>query len=366
MKNSWMYLFFIPLFLFSETARYPEARIKSSTTVNDTLTCILFFAGDVMGHGPQIEAARCAGGLYRYGACFESVKPFIERADFAVANLEVTLAGPPYTGYPTFSSPDSLALALKNAGFDMLLTSNNHCYDKGRKGMERTLTILDSLHLKHTGTFRDSTERRSYNPLYVNTKGLKLAFLNYTYGTNGYMVQEPNRVNRLDSSLIERDIRQAVTSGADLIVVLPHWGIEYHRYPSEKQQQWADYFIHLGADAIIGAHPHVVQPVEVRKGAKRNKVIAWSLGNMVSNQRERYKDGGIGIYLTIKKYPTDSISIEPAILPFWVNKTDKYRILPITESIDSSDISTIEDRRKMNQFFTDTRELLKESVFIQK
>lgn len=367
MKNIIFFLICIPVFFYPESFRGDSSQETSSCYTADTLTCTLFITGDVMGHGPQIEAARNPkNGKYQYGSCFDALKPYIQLADFSIANLEVTLSGPPYSGYPAFSSPDSLALALKNSGFDMLLTSNNHCYDKGRRGMERTLNVLDSLRILHTGTFRDSTERKYNNPHIIQVNGIKMALLNYTYGTNGYVVQEPNRVNRLDSVIIEKDMKIARNSGADLILILPHWGIEYQRYPSEKQKIWADYFIELGADIIVGAHPHVVQQVEVRKDAKRNKIIAWSLGNMVSNQRERYKDGGIGIYLTIKKYPTDSISVEHKILPFWVQKSDKYKIIPLPEPPDSMCIKEVDDRNKMLLFFSDTRELLKSSVFVKK
>ena len=117
----------------------------------------LLFAGDIMGHDAQIAAAyNESTKTYDYTDCFSYIKPYVEKADFALANFEVTLAGPPFKGYPQFSSPDALAVAVKDCGFDALVTANNHTCDGGRVGVVRTLDVLDSLQIPHTGTFHDS------------------------------------------------------------------------------------------------------------------------------------------------------------------------------------------------------------------
>lgn len=266
----------------------------------DTTRISLLFAGDVMGHDSQIASAYDATTKkYDYTSCFKLLAPYVQNADLAIANLEVTLAGPPYKGYPQFSSPDALAVALKNMGFDALVTSNNHCVDRGRKGLERTIRILDSLDIPHTGTFIDTAERRMKYPLMIYKNGFSIALLNYTYGTNGLPVHKPNVVNMLDTALIRRDLNKARQSNPDVIIVFTHWGAEYQSLPSKAQKDLTNFCFRHGADLVIGAHPHVIQPMEWRKGS--NKFVAYSLGNFVSGQRKRYTDGGSLAYLELEK-----------------------------------------------------------------
>src|SRR5690606_14556216 len=138
----------------------------------------------IMGHDSQIASAfDAATKTYDYASCLAYMKPYIESADIAFGNLEVTLAGPPYKGYPQFSSPDALAVALKEVGFDVLVTANNHSVDRGRQGIERTIRVLDSLGIPHTGTFPDEVSRLNEYPLILIKNGFTLALLNYTYGT---------------------------------------------------------------------------------------------------------------------------------------------------------------------------------------
>ena len=160
---------------------------RKSTKIADTFdTITLVFGGDLMGHGPQIQAAKIdSTDSYDYKPGFHFLQKSIQTADFAVANLEVTLAGPPYKGYPQFSSPDDYALNMKQLGFDLLVTANNHSQDGGKRGLLRTLHVLDSFKLDHTGTFADTAEFEREYPYITEINGLKIAILNYTYGTNG-------------------------------------------------------------------------------------------------------------------------------------------------------------------------------------
>ena len=180
-------------------------------------TVDLLFAGDLMQHQAQIDAARTATG-YNYDSCFTLVKPEIEKADLAVANLEVTLAGKPYKGYPQFSAPDEYLKAVKDAGFDVLVTANNHCLDGGKKGLARTISMLDSLHIPFAGTYRDAAERSRRYPLLVEQNGLRIVFLNYTYGTNGLKVSPPQVVNYIDTLQIRKDIQAARRLRPDAIL----------------------------------------------------------------------------------------------------------------------------------------------------
>jgi poly-gamma-glutamate synthesis protein (capsule biosynthesis protein) len=314
--------------------------LVSASIAQDTTRLSLLFAGDIMGHDSQIASAYDAvTKKYDYTSCFQYVKPYVESVDLAIANLEVTLAGPPYKGYPQFSSPDELALTLKNIGFDVLVTANNHCVDRGRKGLERTITMLDSLKIAHTGTFKDSLARVNQTPLVVEKNGFKLAILNYTYGTNGLPVAKPNIVNHLDTAVMRSDIVMAKSINPDVIIVFTHWGAEYQSLPANNEKNLAEFCFKHGAQLVIGAHPHVVQPMEWRK--EKNQFVAYSLGNYVSGQRKRYTDGGAMAYLELKKisYAADSaeVSIDSAgYYLAWVYRTvdakKDYYLLPVEQN----------------------------------
>ncbi|MBL0739698.1 CapA family protein [Chryseolinea lacunae] len=303
----------------------------------DTTRLSLLFAGDVMGHGTQIAAAyEPATKSYDYTSCFQYVKPYIEGADLSIANLEVTLGGSPYTGYPQFSSPDALARTLKEIGFDALVTANNHCVDRGKKGLERTVMMLDSFNIPHTGTFVDTVTRLNDSPLILQKNGFTLALLNYTYGTNGIAVPKSNVVNLLDTAIMHRDLAKAKELHPDVIIVFTHWGIEYQSLPNKVQKDLTEFCFKHGAQLVIGAHPHVIQPMEWRKD--KNQFVAYSLGNFVSGQRKRYTDGGAMAYLELKKiqYKPDSAitTIDSAAYALqWVHRTvdaqKDYYVIPV-------------------------------------
>ncbi|MDR1682164.1 MAG: CapA family protein, partial [Candidatus Symbiothrix sp.] len=168
----------------------------------------LLFAGDAMQHQKQLDAAY-RNGKYDYSSYFRYIQPEIEAADLAIVNLETTLGGKPYKGYPMFSSPDAFAETLKTAGFDVFLNANNHILDRFSKGVNRTLNVLDSLEVQHTGVFRDSLERENHYPLMIYQKGFRIALLNYTYATNGIEAKPPVTVNYIDTIQIYNDIQKA-------------------------------------------------------------------------------------------------------------------------------------------------------------
>jgi len=272
-------------------------------SVNDSITnpestpekIITFvFAGDIMSHSPQVAAAYLPqSNSYDFSPCFRFVKLYIEQADLAVANLEAPLAGKPYSGYPFFSMPDEMAIASIDAGFDVLLTANNHAADKGKKGLFRTLAVLSGK-VKHTGSFENIAQRDSIYPLIVNVKGLKTAVLNCTYDLNGNILPEPALVNLIDTTEIEKDIKTAKERGAEFIIMCIHWGNEYTQESSFDQKNLAQFMANEGVNLIIGSHPHVVQEFNVIYGKDSIAVpVFYSLGNLLSNQRERYKNGGV-------------------------------------------------------------------------
>lgn len=263
----------------------------------------LLFAGDLMQHKAQIDAAKSGGG-YDYSGYFDFVKEEISKADLAIGNLEVTLGGKPYRGYPAFSAPDEYLTAIKEAGFDVLVTANNHCLDSGKKGLERTVKMLDSLGITHAGTYPDAAGREKEYPLILDKNGFRIALLNYTYGTNGITVTAPNVVNYIDKAVIEQDIEKARTFRPDLVIAVMHWGTEYQLLPDGSQKELADWLIANGVDHVIGSHPHVVQPLELRENVDSvsGNVVLYSLGNYISNMSAPNTDGGIMFKMEFRKH----------------------------------------------------------------
>ena len=324
----------------------------------------LLFVGDVMQHDGQIEAAYNAKTKdYEYDDGFKFVKPIINQYDIRVANLEVTQAGKPYKGYPQFSAPDELSEVLVNSGFNVILTSNNHSCDRGSKGVLRTLDVLDELGVPHTGTFRNQKERDENYPLIVEKNGIKVAMLNYTYGTNGLSVPKPLIINYIDSTIIKQDIAKAKSMNVDYIVCNMHWGTEYKPLPNKYQKRYEEVCYRAGADMVIGGHPHVVQPIEKKKVNNEDKLTIWSLGNFVSNMQTRTTRGGVMLGAHIEK-ADDKIVLGDVNHHFvYVMKrkegaVTQYYILPEFDynAHRANFVSSVEATR-MKDFFADSRKL---------
>lgn len=277
-----------------------------SLSAQDKLKMI--FVGDIMGHGPQIESAAIEPNkLYDYSPCFRFIAPLLEQSDLAIGNLELTLPGkPPYTGYPTFKSPDELPLALRAAGFDLLVTANNHSNDGGLIGVQNTIKTLEKNGFYQTGTFIDSSHRAALYPLIVYKGNFKLAFLNYTYGTNGIPNHKPSVVNIIDEKAIKADIDAAKAHKPDAIITVVHWGDEYQLAENERQRALAQKMLTWGSTMVIGAHPHVVQPIknyplQETNGAARNGLVVYSMGNFISAQTKTYTDIGLMVEIELEK-----------------------------------------------------------------
>jgi poly-gamma-glutamate synthesis protein (capsule biosynthesis protein) len=329
----------------------------------------LLFIGDIMGHDTQIwSAENRETKQYDYNDVFDHIRGEISEADLSFANLEVTLAGPPYKGYPQFSSPAALAVACRDAGIDCLVTANNHSVDRGLDGINRTIMRLDSIGIPHTGTFLNQASRDSHQPLILEKNGISLAILNYTYGTNGIRVPEPAVVNMLDKDLIINDIEKAKLKKPDIIVLFLHWGTEYDTVPSKEQTILADYFFSKGVDLVIGSHPHVLQKmVCYREGETNNgKALVYSLGNFVSNQRKPKTDGGAMVRMELKERGKSFRVAEAGYYLTWVytpvvNYRTKFYILPCSKFEDKPTFFTkIDEYQQMKKFITDSRRLLHE------
>jgi poly-gamma-glutamate synthesis protein (capsule biosynthesis protein) len=322
----------------------------------------LVFAGDIMGHSPQYKAAyNSKTDKFNYNPCFQYVRKYIESADLAICNLEVPIAGRPYSGYPNFSTPDALLDGLKNAGYDILLTANNHVIDRGKYGLERTIKEIEKRKLLHAGSYNDVYQRDSIYPLIVTVKGVKLAFLNYTYGTNANVLTPPNIVNYIDSQKIISDIQKADKLGADLKIMVMHWGTEYELQANSIQRGLAHFFVSQGINLIIGSHPHVVQDAEILYGKDSLAVpVYYSMGNSLSNQRKPNTDGGIMIKVEINP-KTKKVS-NTSFLPVYVyrgrlNNLYQYYLIPSTDFVQNPALYPINsgDSTSLTYFDKETR-----------
>ncbi len=280
--------------------------ITGASSPGEPAQAELLFVGDAMQHQAQLDRAKELGGAggYDYSGCFTLIAPEITAADYAVCNLEVPLGGGPgYTGYPCFSAPDSYAVALKDAGFDLFLTANNHCLDRRDKAARRTLQALDSIGVDHIGTYHDAEARKKQVPFIKDIKGFKIGFLNYTYGTNGIPPQDGIEIAMIDRDRMAEEIRKTREAGAEIVVVTIHWGVEYVLLPNRNQESIADFLVNQGVDLIIGGHPHVIQPMKVVRNEKEDKdvLLVYSLGNFISNMKTADTRGGALVRATIRR-----------------------------------------------------------------
>jgi poly-gamma-glutamate capsule biosynthesis protein CapA/YwtB (metallophosphatase superfamily) len=354
-------LLFISLLLCNYFSVISQSQTKPADKIS------FLFIGDIMGHDEQIwSAENKETHSFNYDDVFRYIKPAISEADITIANFEVTLAGPPYMGYPQFSSPAELAVACRGAGIDYLMTANNHSADRGKIGIISTINKLDSIGIPHTGTFLNSACRDSLSPLMINRNGFTAALLNYTYGTNGIKVPEPVIVNMLDKELITNNVLKAKNKKADIIILFLHWGTEYDTIPAKSQTDLTEYFFSIGVDLVIGSHPHVLQKMVWAKNIAGGKdgIVVYSLGNFVSNQRKPKTDGGSMFRTELTRYG-NSIEISDAgyYLTWVYTPIEKYRkkffILPCSEFESKTDFfSNQADYVQMKTFISNSRSLL--------
>lgn len=254
----------------------------------------LIFVGDAMQHQGQLDAARRPDGSYDYSDCFRNIAPEVTMADYAVVNLETPIGSSNFTGYPCFNAPASFVHALRDAGFDLFLTANNHTLDRRDRGLHATIDSLDAAGVDHIGTYHNAAARDSILPMVRTISGIRVGFLNYTYGTNGIEISGEAVVDYIDRPTIKTDIERLRDAGAEIVTVAMHWGDEYRMVHNSNQAALADFLVDAGADLVIGAHPHVIQPMEVRhnEATGRDVLVVYSLGNFISNMKTRDTRGG--------------------------------------------------------------------------
>lgn len=292
---------------------------------NDTVRVLVL--GDLMMHTRQLS--------YNSREFLRELEPLIEGADLAIGGAEFTLAGPPYQGYPTFSSPDSYAENLRAAGIDVLLAANNHILDHGSRGFKRTLEHLGE---PWCGAGADSASYAAHNPLILRVRGIRLALVNFTYGTNLGSDRPWPKVSRMKEAEIASQMSRAAE--ADFTLVLPHWGIEYELRHSEEQEAWARRLVDWGAGAIVGSHPHVVQDTSFIAGVP----VIYSLGNAVSNMSAPNTRLALAAELSLVQYfPSGEVKVlRPQLHYLWCTLpgklTDGYRTIKVADYIGHRDL----------------------------
>ena len=324
-----------------------ERKEEEEMVPEDTIINIVGI-GDSLCHSQNFQDAyNSETGTYDFSPMFKNIAQYIEEGTVAVGNLETTLAGKEraYSGYPTFNSPEELALDLKEMGIDILTTANNHCLDKGYTGLVSTLDTLDRYEISHTGTSRSEEEKNTI--LFKDLNGIKTAFLCYTYGTNGIPIPSGREycVNLIDKDLIKEQLDKAKEEGAELICVSMHWGAEYRIKQTDEQEELAEFLIKNGADIILGNHSHVPEPMEMKEvtlddGTKREGFVIYSMGNFFSAQTQEYTRDTLILNVEVRKNgQTGEITIDKATYtPVYVydngtNAKDRYELLDIENII---------------------------------
>ncbi len=252
----------------------------------------LIMVGDILAHEGVYNSGFYPDGTVNYDHIFAQVKDDIQAADIAIVNQEVVLGGIELglSGYPCFNSPTELGDALVTAGFNVVLHATNHTLDKGITGVDNTLSFWKESHPETAvlGIHDESFTDYSTQDIYVyEQNGLRIAILNYTYGTNGIPIPQsrPLIVNMLEEEKVAMDIARAKEI-SDFVIVCPHWGTEYVYQPDSYQKKWTQFFYEHEVDLVIGTHPHVIEPVEwiTSEESDHKMLVYYSLGNFVSNQ----------------------------------------------------------------------------------
>ena len=365
----------------SETLKITEESQDPSDEVTDPptdppvvkqTTATIGNTGDMMFHKRVIKCGyNAATNTFNYDHIYQYWKKYIQALDYATANLELTLIQTEdegdfkgYSGYPQFNSPDAVAEALKEAGFDLLLTANNHSYDRFNKGLIRTQQVLDNLGFDRIGT-RLTADAPNYLVKEVN--GITFGMINYTYTTsmdangtlslNGISVGKDSPLvngfsySRLDSfyTKLEGEIAAMRAEGAEAIILYIHWGDEYQIKENSTQNKMAQALCNLGIDVIVGDHPHVPQPVELltnQADSTKKTLCLYSTGNAVSNisradKRPKNTEDGMMFSVTFAKYSDGTVVLEGAdIMPTWVDRinesdwSDQFIVLPLDDSVE--------------------------------
>lgn len=343
---------------FNSTNVIQDYSVESETVeekiepINFTMTAI----GDTLCHNTQYwDAYNSSTKQYDFSYVYDDIKDYTSSADITIGSLETTFAGEDrgYSNYPVFNSPDSLATGLKDIGVDVISLAGNHALDYGYFGICRTIDVLDNVGISHLGTYKSAEDQDKI--LIKDVKGVKIAFINYTYGTNGIPVpsDKPYCLNLIDKDLISKQIKQAKEQNVDMIVACMHWGTEYKTSANDEQKELADFLFKSGVDIILGNHPHVLEPMEKKTitlddGSTKDVFVVYALGNFTADQRAEITRDSAILNLDITKDSDGKILINKvSYVPIYMYKNSaakvhKFKILDIEKSIanyDSGDTS---------------------------
>ena len=326
-----------------ELEKQKNTEIKKEDT-HITMTAI----GDIMCHNSQYkDAYNSTTGSYDFSYVFTDIKEYINSADISIGNLETTFAGKEkgYSNYPRFNTPEQLATNLKDVGIDVVSTANNHCMDTNYTGLVSTLKYLDEAEIGHTGT--NETLEKQKEILVKDINGIKIAFLSFTYGTNGIPIPKDKSfaVNLIDEDLILQQIKLAKQEEPDLICANMHWGIEYQLKQNPEQEKLAELLFENGVDIILGSHPHVLQPMEkktikLEDGTTKNCFVIYSLGNFMSGQTKENTRSSVILNIDITKNGEIGKTVLNKVeyIPIYMYKSptgsiQKYKVLDIEKTI---------------------------------
>ena len=339
-----------------EEAKEPEEVIEEPKAPIDVK---LAACGDLVIHTGLHADAEKEDGSYDYFDILSGSYNAVSNADFAFCTMETTFSpNGEISGYPMFKTPWDFAKSLKKIGFDLINTANNHSLDSLKAGLDNTLNVLDEVGLEHVGTYRTQEERDAQNGIVVkDINGISFAILSFTYGTNGMPATDypyavniffkdylNNNMSNINYELLKEDMAAARALNTDMILVIPHWGYEYQTKQDKYQEELADFFFAEGADIVIGGHPHVPQPMELRlvtdnQGNEKTCLLAYCLGNYLSTMNDRYTDLHVSLNIDVQKDTQtgetylNHVSYTPMYMAdlgdFGISNSWRYRLLDL-------------------------------------
>lgn len=346
-----------------QTQAEKEAANAAVQTEAAGIKATISAVGDIMCYENQMVAAQKEDGSYDFAPAFAAIKPYLEGANLTVGNLELNFCGAEagYEGFPRFKAPESLATALKNAGFDLLQTANTYSIQNGINGLNSTIAHLTAQGLDHLGTYHTPEAKADHQGVIIkNVNGIRIAFFAYTKGMNNMSLPEDythsvdvlytdysSNYSEINTDALLRSIKAAKDSKADVIVAMLHWGNEYELEPTQSQNEIADFLFSNGVDVILGSHSHEVGPMEMRTvtvdGREKNVFLAYSLGNFFSSMTEGSSQASVILNL---EFTMDAETGETTISKvdytpvYLVDKgegtANRYEILPVRSALSSS------------------------------
>lgn len=339
-----------------------ETKKETEEAKAEEASAVIHFSGDIIMHKPFLTSSvYYDGSEYDYNPIFQYVKEYYEKADFAICTTEYAMTGGNYSGYPTFCAPDAIADALAENGIDLCLLANNHIYDGGDEGLQRTMEVLEKDSIQYTGARKTEDDK---NYLVQEINGIKVGFFNYVFETevvdghktiNGIALSSDsenliNTFQEADPDSFYEEAEEILAAmkeeGVEYTIACMHWGVEYQTEENANQEAIAQKLCDMGVDALIASHPHVIQPVDLLESSdgEHQMVCAYAIGNHLSNQRTEYMDGltygysedGLMVTLTIQRNAKGEISLTGAdFIPTWVylaqNPDNEYFILPLND-----------------------------------